>query len=138
MKISYNWLKQYVQTDLSPEEMGKILTDTGLEVEGIEKIETVKGGLEGVLIGEVLTCEKHPDADKLKVTTVSLGSGEPVQIEFNTDNAAFEDSFLMEVTRTLQQCKSALLDSERGTITIRHILKDSNGNRIGVINIGNN
>ena len=61
-----------------------------------------------------------------------------VKIEFNTDNAAFEDSFLMEVTRTLQQCKSALLDSERGTITIRHILKDSNGNRIGVINIGNN
>ena len=61
-----------------------------------------------------------------------------VKIEFNTDNAAFEDSFLMEVTRTLQQCKTALLDSERGTITIRHILKDSNGNRIGVVNIGNN
>jgi hypothetical protein len=61
-----------------------------------------------------------------------------VKIEFNTDNAAFEDSFLMEVTKTLQQCKSALLDSERGTITIRHILKDSNGNRIGVVNIGNN
>ncbi len=61
-----------------------------------------------------------------------------VNIEFNTDNAAFEDSFLMEVTRTLQQCKTALLDSERGTITIRHILKDSNGNRIGVVNIGNN
>ena len=60
-----------------------------------------------------------------------------VKIEFNTDNAAFEDSFLMEVTKTLQQCKSALLDSERGTITIRHILKDSNGNRIGVVNIGN-
>jgi len=61
-----------------------------------------------------------------------------VKIEFNTDNAAFEDSFLMEVTKTLQQCKSALLDSERGTITIRHILKDSNGNRIGVVNVGNN
>jgi hypothetical protein len=61
-----------------------------------------------------------------------------VKIEFNTENAAFEDSFLMEVTRTLQQCKSALLDSERGTITIRHILKDSNGNRIGVVSIGNN
>ena len=61
-----------------------------------------------------------------------------VKIEFNTENAAFEDSFLMEVTKTLQQCKSALLDSERGTITIRHILKDSNGNRIGVVSIGNN
>lgn len=61
-----------------------------------------------------------------------------VQIEFDTDNAAFEDSFLMEVTRALQQCKSALLDSERGTITIRRPIKDSNGNRIGVVNIGNN
>jgi predicted nucleic acid-binding Zn ribbon protein len=61
-----------------------------------------------------------------------------VNIEFNTDNAAFEDSFLMEVTRTLQQCKSALLDSERGTITIRRPIKDSNGNRIGVVSIGNN
>jgi len=61
-----------------------------------------------------------------------------VKIEFNTDNAAFEDSFLMEVTRTLQQCKSALLDSEKGTITIRRPIKDSNGNRIGVVSIGNN
>ena len=61
-----------------------------------------------------------------------------ITIEFDTDNAAFEDNFLMEITKTLQQCKSALLDSERGTITIRHILKDSNGNRIGVVNIGNN
>jgi hypothetical protein len=61
-----------------------------------------------------------------------------ITIEFDTDNAAFEDNFLMEITKTLQQCKSALLDSERGTITIRHILKDSNGNRIGVVSIGNN
>ena len=69
MKIAYNWLKQYAPTTLSPDEIGAILTETGLEVEGIEKIEAVKGGLVGVLTGEVLTCEKHPDADKLKVTT---------------------------------------------------------------------
>lgn len=87
MKISYNWLKQYVDTDLSPEEMGKILTDTGLEVEGINKIEAVKGGLEGVFIGEVLTCEKHPDADRLKVTTVSVGD-EPLQIVCGAPNVA--------------------------------------------------
>ncbi len=87
MKVSYNWLKQYVDTDLSPEEMGKILTDTGLEVEGISKIEAVKGGLEGVFIGEVLTSEKHPDADRLKVTTVSVGN-EPLQIVCGAANVA--------------------------------------------------
>ena len=87
MKISYNWLKQYIDTDLSAEEMGNILTDTGLEVESIEKIEAVKGGLEGVVVGEVLTCEKHPDADKLKVTTVTIG-GEPLQIVCGAPNVA--------------------------------------------------
>lgn len=87
MKISYNWLKQYVQTDLPAEELGKILTETGLEVDGIEKIESIKGGLEGVFVGEVLTCEKHPDADKLKVTTVSVG-GDPLQIVCGAPNVA--------------------------------------------------
>ncbi len=79
MKISYNWLKTYINTALSPQEMGEILTQTGLEVEAIEKIEAVKGGLEGVVVGEVISCEKHPDADKLKVTTVNIGS-ETLQI----------------------------------------------------------
>ena len=87
MKISYNWLKSYIKTELSPEEMGEILTQTGLEVEAIEKIEAVKGGLEGVLIGEVLSCEKHPDADKLKVTSVNIGS-EVLQIVCGASNVA--------------------------------------------------
>lgn len=87
MKISYNWLKTYIQTDLTPVEMGEILTQTGLEVEGIEKIEAVKGGLEGVVIGEVLTCEKHPDADKLKITTVDVGT-EILQIVCGASNVA--------------------------------------------------
>jgi len=87
MKISYNWLRTYIQTELSPEEMSEILTQTGLEVEGIEKIEAVKGGLEGVLVGEVLTCEKHPDADKLKVTTVDIGT-EILQIVCGAGNVA--------------------------------------------------
>lgn len=73
MKISYNWLKEYIQTDLTPDEIGVILTDIGLEVEGIEKIESIQGGLAGVIVAHVLTCEKHPDADKLKVTTVDTG-----------------------------------------------------------------
>lgn len=87
MKISYNWLKQYVNSDKSPEEIARILTDTGLEVEGIHKIESVKGGLEGVVIGEVVTCEKHPDADRLKVTTVNVGT-EELQIVCGAPNVA--------------------------------------------------
>ncbi|WP_027421195.1 phenylalanine--tRNA ligase subunit beta [Crocinitomix catalasitica] len=86
MKISYNWLKNYIKTDLSAEAASTILTDTGLEVEGLEKVESVKGGLRGVVIGKVLTKEKHPDADKLSVTTVDLGLDEPVQIVCGAPN----------------------------------------------------
>ncbi|TNE73263.1 MAG: phenylalanine--tRNA ligase subunit beta [Bacteroidetes bacterium] len=88
MKISYNWLKNYVNTDLPVERVAEILTDTGLEVEGVEKIEALKGGLDGVVIGEVLTCEKHPDADRLNVTTVNVGNGEPLQIVCGAPNVA--------------------------------------------------
>jgi len=88
MKISYNWLKQYIDTDLSPKEVSEILTNTGLEVEGLEEVQSVKGGLEGVVIGEVLSCEKLPDADKLTVTTVNLGENEPVQIVCGAPNVA--------------------------------------------------
>lgn len=80
MNISYNWLKRYIETDLPAEEVARILTDIGLEVEGFEKIETVKGGLQGVVVGEVLTCTDHPDSDHLHVTTVDVGAGEPLQI----------------------------------------------------------
>ncbi len=80
MKISYNWLKEYVQTDLSVEQIGILLTDCGLEVESIEKFETVKGGLVGMVIGEVKTKEKHPDADRLNVTTVDIGTGTELNI----------------------------------------------------------
>ena len=88
MKIAYNWLKQYVKTDTTPEEMSTILTDTGLEVESLEKIEAVKGGLEGVVVGEVLTCVPHPDADKLKLTTVNIGKEENLQIVCGAPNVA--------------------------------------------------
>lgn len=73
MKISYNWLKQYINIPESPEEIGNVLTATGLEVESVEPFETVKGGLNGLVIGEVLTCAKHPNADKLSITTVNVG-----------------------------------------------------------------
>ena len=88
MKISYNWLKEYIDTNLSPEELSKILTSIGLEVESLERIETVKGGLKGVIIGEVLTCEKHPDADKLSITTVNIGADEPLNIVCGAPNVA--------------------------------------------------
>lgn len=88
MKISYNWLKQFLKTDWSAEKTGELLTDLGLEIEGIETFESVKGGLEGIIVGEVLTCEQHPNADRLKVTTVDIGSGEPLKIVCGAPNVA--------------------------------------------------
>ena len=88
MKISYNWLKQFIKIDLKSEETAILLTDLGLEVEVVEKYQSVRGGLEGVIVGHVLTCEKHPDADRLSITTVDLGDGTPVQIVCGANNVA--------------------------------------------------
>jgi phenylalanyl-tRNA synthetase beta chain len=88
MKISYNWLKQYIPLDLSPEKVSDILTNIGLEVEGLETFQSVKGGLEGVVIGEVLSCEKHPNADKLTLCKVNVGEGEALQIVCGAPNVA--------------------------------------------------
>ncbi|MFM7301446.1 MAG: YtpR family tRNA-binding protein, partial [Crocinitomicaceae bacterium] len=87
MKISYNWLKEFVDFSFTPEELSEILTNTGLEVEGVEKIEAVKGGLIGVIVGEVMSCTQHPDADKLNVTEVFTGS-ESLQIVCGAPNVA--------------------------------------------------
>ncbi|MEY3968784.1 MAG: hypothetical protein RL137_1690, partial [Bacteroidota bacterium] len=88
MKISYNWLKTYLDFPYSAEELSAILTQTGLEVESLESFNEIQGCLKGVVIGEVLTCEKHPDADKLKVTTVSVGTDTPLQIVCGAPNVA--------------------------------------------------
>jgi phenylalanyl-tRNA synthetase beta chain len=88
MKIAYNWLKEYVHTDLLPEQAGVLLTDCGLEVESIEKFETVKGGLKGIVVGEVKTKEKHPDADRLNITTVDVGTGTLLNIVCGATNVA--------------------------------------------------
>ena len=80
MNVSYNWLKRYINTDLEAERIAEILTELGLEVEEFEKIETIKGGLKGVVVGEVLTCEDHPDSDHLHITTVDVGAEAPLQI----------------------------------------------------------
>lgn len=88
MKISYNWIKDYFKTDLEPEKVAGILTGIGLEIEGMEEWVSLKGGLQGVVIGEVLTCKKHPDADKLSVTTVNIGGEQPLQIVCGAPNVA--------------------------------------------------
>lgn len=89
MKISYNWLKQFIKTDWTSEETAALLTDLGLEVEVVDKYQSVKGALEGVVVGHVLTCKQHPNADRLKLTTVDLGDGNPpVQIVCGAANVA--------------------------------------------------
>ncbi len=87
MKVSLNWLKDYLNIEESPEKVAEWLTDCGLEVEGLEKTESIKGGLKGVVIGEVLTCEKHPDADRLSLTTVDIGT-EVVPVVCGAPNVA--------------------------------------------------
>ena len=86
MKISYNWLQQFLQVDWEPIKIGELLTDLGLEVEGIETKESIKGSLKGIVVGKVLTCTQHPNADRLKITTVDIGSGEPIQIVCGAPN----------------------------------------------------
>ena len=88
MTISYNWLHEYLPEIIPADRLSRILTSIGLEVESMESFESLKGGLNGLFIGEVLTCEKHPDADKLHVTTVNIGSGEPLQIVCGAPNVA--------------------------------------------------
>ncbi|MEQ5792814.1 phenylalanine--tRNA ligase subunit beta [Muricauda sp. NFXS6] len=88
MKISYNWLKQFLQIDWDAQKTAELLTDLGLEVEGISQFESVKGGLKGIVVGHVLTCEKHPNADRLKLTTVDIGQEAPLQIVCGAPNVA--------------------------------------------------
>lgn len=88
MKISYNWLQDYISTDLPIEQLSEILTDIGLEVEGIEKFETIKGGLEGVVVGEVKSVSQHPNADRLKITKIDVGHADLLDIVCGAPNVA--------------------------------------------------
>ena len=88
MNISYNWLKEYVDFNLTPDEVAAALTSVGLETGGVEEVQSIKGGLEGLVVGEVLTCVPHPNSDHMHVTTVNLGQGEPVQIVCGAANVA--------------------------------------------------
>lgn len=88
MKISYNWLKQFIKTTWTPDQISELLTDLGLEVEGLTAFQSVKGSLEGIIVGEVLTCAQHPNADRLKLTTVNIGLERPLQIVCGATNVA--------------------------------------------------
>ncbi len=100
MKISINWLKTLINTDLNSEELSKRLTAAGLEVEGIEQHESIKGGLKGLCIGQVMSCEKHPDADRLKVTTVDIGSGTLLNIVCGAPNVEIGQKVIVATVGT--------------------------------------
>ena len=88
MNISYNWLKDYIDTALTPEQLAAALTSIGLETGSVEEVESIRGGLRGLVIGKVLTCVEHPDSDHLHITTVDLGDGEATQIVCGAPNVA--------------------------------------------------
>lgn len=100
MKVSYNWLKQYINLDIDPEQLSEVLTNIGLEVEGISSFQSLKGGLKGVVVGEVKTCVKHPNADKLSVTTVDIGSGLPLPIVCGAPNVTAGQKVLVATVGT--------------------------------------
>lgn len=101
MNISYNWLKQYIDFSLTPEQLGATLTSIGLETGSVEEVESIPGGLKGIVIGKVLTCEAHPDSDHLHVTTVDLGTGEPVQIVCGAPNVAAGQTVVVATVGTI-------------------------------------
>ena len=100
MKISYNWLQQFLKTDLPIEEISVLLTDLGLEVEGTQHFESIKGGLKGVIVGEVISCEQHPNADRLKKTEVNLGNNEIVPIVCGAPNVSKGQKVLVATVGT--------------------------------------
>ncbi|MES2448748.1 MAG: phenylalanine--tRNA ligase subunit beta [Bacteroidota bacterium] len=100
MKISYSWLKQFIKTDKTPQEISLILTDIGLEVESLEKVQSIVGGLEGLVIGHVVSCEQHPNADRLRVTKVDVGTGELLQIVCGASNVGADQKVVVATVGT--------------------------------------
>ncbi|MBW3519672.1 phenylalanine--tRNA ligase subunit beta [Flavobacterium sp. NKUCC04_CG] len=113
MHISYNWLKQFIKLDITPEETSEILTDLGLEVEGLSRYESLKGGLQGVVVGHVLSCDAHPNADKLRITKVDIGTDTPLQIVCGAPNVAAGQKVPVATIGTV------LTDGEGNAFTIK-------------------
>ena len=101
MNISYKWLKRYIDFDLSPKDLAAVLTSVGLECDTVEEVESIRGGLRGVVIGKVLTCEPHPDSDHLHVTTVDLGGDKPEQIVCGAPNVAAGQTVVVATVGTI-------------------------------------
>lgn len=101
MNISYKWLKRYISVDQEPRELAATLTSTGLECDTVEEVESIRGGLRGIVVGKVLTCEPHPDSDHLKVTTVDVGAGEPLQIVCGAPNVAAGQTVVVATVGTV-------------------------------------
>jgi phenylalanyl-tRNA synthetase beta chain len=116
MKISYNWLKNYVAFDESPEELAKILTSVGLEVDGTEEVSSVIGGLKGFVIGEVLTCEAHPNSDHLHVTTVNVGGEEPLHIVCGAPNVAAGQKVVVATIGTKIYAKDGVFEIKKSKL----------------------
>lgn len=112
MNISYNWLKNYINISETPEELSMILTQLGLEVGSIENFSSIQGGLKGFFVGEVLTCEKHPNADKLKITTVNIGTEEPLNIVCGAPNVGVGQKVVVATVGTI-------IYSEQGSFEIK-------------------
>ena len=101
MNISYKWLKEYLDFDLSPEQLADDLTSIGLETGTVERVESIRGGLRGLVIGKVLTCVEHPDSDHLHITTVDLGDGQPTQIVCGAPNVAAGQTVVVATVGTV-------------------------------------
>lgn len=100
MNISYNWLKEYIDFSLTPDELAAALTSLGLETGSVEEVESIRGGLRGIVVGKVLTCEEHPNSDHLHITTVDLGDGQPTQIVCGAPNVAAGQTVIVATVGT--------------------------------------
>ena len=117
MKISYNWLKQFIKISLTVDQISVLLTNLGLEVEGIEAYESIKGGLKGVVVGEILSCSKHPNADRLKITEVDIGGETNLSIVCGAPNVAKGQKVLVAtIGTTLNMSNGTTMKISKGKI----------------------
>ena len=137
MNISYNWLKEYVNFDLTPDEVAAALTSIGLETGSVEEVQTIKGGLEALVIGEVLTCVEHPNSDHLHITTVNLGNGEPTQIVCGAPNVAAGQKVVVATLGTKlydgDECFTIKKSKIRGVESIGMICAEDGTSHDGII-----
>ena len=126
MNISYNWLKRYIALPDDAETVAKILTSIGLEVGTVEKVETIRGGLKGLVIGEVLTCVPHPNSDHLHLTTVNIGEGEPLPIVCGAPNVAAGQKVVVV---------EDLISTAGSCLEVVEVLREAGAEVLGIVSI---